>query len=137
MISVYPNPNITSHLNELLKMEEEKPKIIEPVQDIMEQEDDESSENQGSEEECEENDADCYTREELKKFAPRKISYLTLQDENKEQKIIKQVPPEIFGSGNSEIYHCVICNTNIRGKRHIAQHNKGLKHQFNVLKMNA
>ena len=134
-----PNAEILSQINRILKDNGIKPKDAvsmrnenkdEPLQNGT----DDDIESQESEQECSDDDIDCIVEQEVEKFKPKPISFLTLLDENYEQKVIQKPKTKsiIYGTG----FKC-ICGANIKNKRHIKDHEKTIKHKYFILKNEA
>jgi len=145
IVQTGPNPEILSQINRILKDNGIKPKDAVSMRNDIKDEplkngktDEKCSnddiESQESEQECSDDDIDCIVEQEVKKFKPKPISFLTLLDENYEQKVIQKPKTKsiIYGTG----FKC-ICGANIKNKRHIKDHEKTIKHKYFILKNEA
>ena len=136
MYQIGPSPEILYQINRLLTNKDTKQKetvekrSVEDDSPLNDGTDDceNDEEKQDSEDECADDDYDCIVEREVKKFKPKKISYLTLLDENMEQKVIQKSKPVIYGTG---AFKCV-CGASIKNKRHIKDHERTNKHQLYI-----
>jgi hypothetical protein len=136
IVQTGPNPEILSQINRILSQNDIKPKDTVSIRNDIKDEPlqngtDDDIKSQKSDEECDENDTDCIVEQEVEKFKPKPISFLTLPDDKFEQKVIQKSKTKsvIYGTG----FKC-ICGANIKNKRHIKDHEKTIKHQFFILK---
>ena len=95
MIRTGPSEELIRHINILLNKKENQ--VEDEVKDEVKDEVEDNTTDEG--ETDEETDDEEYSREQVEKYIPKKISFLTIADDEYNQKIVKRDNPIIYEMG--------------------------------------